>query len=264
MFASGTVEYSINTSPASGLGISLNAAETEKALNGPVADIVFDKAGEHTVEMLLTSISETDFDTTGIRRILNTPQALESWRIGEAFAEGYLIEHRFCQFPWPDSRDERKTGSSLPGADLVGFQDKNNEVRFAFGEVKTSSELKYPPGTMFGRTGLKQQLEDLRDSTAIRDTLVKYLAHRTSGSTWTEQFRHACKRYLDNSADVRIFGVLIRDVPPRQEDISFRTNFLGKNCPPVLKIELIALYLPDGSIDQLSQKIKRPQRRDAS
>jgi len=63
----GAVEYSINYFPASGLGISLNAAETEQALNGPVADIVFDKVGEHAIEMLLTRISDTDFDTVESR-----------------------------------------------------------------------------------------------------------------------------------------------------------------------------------------------------
>src|SRR5438105_42178 len=94
--------------------------------------------------------------------------------------------------------------------DFTRMAQKN---RFAFGEVKTSSEAAYPPGACYGATGLKQQLEDLRDNSVIRDDLVRYLGHRAAtGPTWKNQFLDAAGSYFANKSDVRVFGVMIRDV----------------------------------------------------
>ena len=37
---------------------------------------------------------------------------------------------------------------------------------------------RHPPGNMYGRHGLKAQLEDLRNNEEIRNTLFVYLGHR--------------------------------------------------------------------------------------
>jgi hypothetical protein len=173
--ATGRVEYTLGTAPVTGCDLSWTTEELDAALEGSVAEVVFDDTGIAGLTALLEGIPDTEFDPFEIRRILANRKVPENWRVGEALAEAYLVDHRFCNFPWPDERDERKSGSSLPGADLVGFQRDGETARFAFGEVKTSSEAKYPPGAMHGRTGLKQQLEDLRDEVSIRDDLVKYL-----------------------------------------------------------------------------------------
>ena len=101
---------------------------------------------------------------------------------------------------------------------------------------------------MYGRTGLKQQLEDLRDSTSIRDDLFKYLGYRAKGAAWLLRFRRAGKRYLVNKSDVRLFGFLVRDVTPHKDDVRVRVESLGKGCPDGTRIELIALYLPVGRL----------------
>lgn len=175
--------------------------------------------------------------------------------MGEAIAEAYLTDHRSCSFPWPDGRDERKGGSSLPGADLAGFGIDWNGDCFAFGEVKTSREERYPPGTMHGRTGLKKQLEDLRDSDAIRDDLVKYLGHRAGSAPWRARFQQATKRYLGNPSDVQLYGVLVRDVEPHQDDLRARVDDLGAECPEGTSIELFALYLPRGSLEGIGEEM---------
>ena len=185
---------------------------------------------------------------------------MENWRVGEAIAEAYLTNHRSCHFPWPDSRDERKSGSSLPGADLVGFSTDDKGCCLAFGEVKTSSEAKYPPGAMYGRTGLKTQLEDLRDSRVIRDDLLKYLGHRAVQAPWKQSFEAASRRYIRNSSDVLLYGVLIRDVPPHADDLRVRVNGLANDCPDGTRLELLALYLPIGSIDGLGEAILETRR----
>ena len=149
--------------PCAGIGLVWGDEELDAALSGPVATVLFDDEGKANIESILTDLVETDFEQDSLKRILSDPDAIEDWRVGEAIAETYLQDHRDCCFPWPDGRDERKSGSSLPGADLVGFGKDEEGDCLAFGEVKTSSEAGYPPSAMYGRTGLKKQLEDLRD-----------------------------------------------------------------------------------------------------
>ena len=176
--AVGETVYNEGSAPCSGVGFTWSEDDLKGAMNGPVAAVLFDDEGKANIEDILTGLVETEFEQKGLRRVLSDPDNIEDWRVGEAIAETYLTDHRDCYFPWPDGRDERKRGSSLPGADLVGLHADDQGDRLVFGEVKTSSEAKYPPGAMHGRTGLKQQLEDLRDSVCIRDDLFKYLGYR--------------------------------------------------------------------------------------
>ena len=242
--APGEVVYSEGGPPCTGLGLEWSSEELDSALDGPVAAVLFDDEGRADIEEILRGIVDTAFEQDGLRRVLAEPERIEDWRVGEAIAETWLTDHRDCRFPWPDGRDERKRGSSLPGADLVGLHADAQGDCLAFGEVKTSSEDRYPPGAMYGRTGLKQQLEDLRDSTTIRDDLFKYLGHRAKGAVWMKRFQRAGKRYLVNKSDVRLFGFLVRDVSPHKDDVRVRVERLGKGCPDGTRIELIALYLP--------------------
>ena len=225
--------------------------ELEVALRGPVATVLFDDEGRANVEEILAGLAETEFQQGELRRILALPQNVENWRVGEAIAEVYLTCHRSCYFPWPDGRDERKVGSSLPGADLIGFGTDDRGDCIAFGEVKSSSQRTYPPTSMNGRTGLRRQVEDLRDSDSIRDTLLKYLAHRVEGSSWRPRFECATRRYLQDKSDVQIYGVLIRDVPPNSLDLSARVQDLRSDCPNGTRIELLAIYLPERCIEDV-------------
>ncbi len=247
--------YRIGGFPCSGIGLRWSDDELNAAMDGRVAAVLFDDEGKADIEDILAGLAETEFELAGLRRVLQDPDRVEDWRVGEAIAEAYLTDHRSCNFPWPDGRDERKGGSSLPGADLVGFGIDRDGDRFAFGEVKTSREGRYPPGTMHGRTGLKRQLEDLRDSDAIRDDLVRYLAHRAGSASWRARFQRAVRRYLRNPSDVQLYGVLVRDVEPRKDDLRLRVDELGAGCPEGTCIELLALYLPQESLDSIGEEI---------
>lgn len=256
MIAVGAECYSHGASPSTGTGRSWNAEELGAAINGQVSALVFDDQGKADLQELLAGVAETSFEQEQLAQVLAAPEDVEDWRVGEAIAEAYLTEHRDCLFPWPDGRDERKSGSSLPGADLVGFQSKGDIQRFAFGEVKTSSETSYPPQVVTKKKdGLKKQIEDLRDKKKDRDDLVEYLAFRASGSSWKEHFKSATKRYINNSHDVSLFGVLVRDVEPNQNDLKLRVQQLAEGCPNGTEIELLALYLPIGAIANLSSQV---------
>ncbi|MDY6823972.1 MAG: hypothetical protein SWH68_09320 [Thermodesulfobacteriota bacterium] len=254
---SGTIEYMLGKSPVTGCGFSYSATELDIALSGPVAEVVFDDSGKVDIAALLAGLAETEFEKGEVERILSDTKPPEDWRVGEAIAESYLIHQKDCFFPWPDGRDERKSGSSLPGADLVGFQSNGTDDFFAFGEVKTSAEDKYPPGAMHGRTGLKQQLEDLKDDVKIKDDIFRYLGFRAQQSAWEDRFKRAAKNYIQSKTNVRVFGFLVRDVEPNQDDLRARVAKLAKDQHADMVIELLALYLPQDSIGQLSNKVLR-------
>ena len=109
------------------------------------------------------------------------------------------------------------------------------------------------PSVMSGRMGLKRQLEDLRDRKPVRDDLLRYLGHRATAAAWCSRFRAATQRYLKNSSDVQLYGVLIRDVPPDNRDLCVRLQKLAEDCPDGTRIELLALYLPAGRINGIGK-----------
>ncbi len=252
--------YTIGRSPCTGLGVKWSDEELDTAINGRVASALYDDDGKAIIEEVIHDIFETDFKQDGLRRVFSDPGKIESWRVGEAIAETWLTDHHDCYFPWPIRRDERKSGSSLPGADLVGLQIDIQGDCLAFGEVKTSSDAKYPPNVMYGRTGLKKQLENLRDRTAIRDELFKYLCYRARGASWIKRFQQAGKRYLTNKSDVQLIGFLIRDVSPHENDVGVRVDSLGQDCPDGMKIKLFVLYLPIGRLKGIGATVIETRR----
>ncbi len=102
---------------------------------------------------------------------------------------------------------------------------------------------------------MKRQLEDLKDSTKIKDDLFKYLGYRASAAAWKGQYQGAAKKYIKSKTNVRVFGFLVRDVEPHQDDLRVRVNRLAKDAHADMKIELLAVYLPAGSVSTLSSKV---------
>jgi hypothetical protein len=256
-----STHYTLGSAPVTGKGLEVSSANLQEGLADSVAAIVFDDAGRDVLRELVSGLGDTDFVGDNIEPLLQAAQEPEDWRVGEAIAESYLVRQCRCDFPWPDGRDERRPGSSLPGADLAGFQEDGTTIRFAFGEVKTSSSPANPPGVVHGRHGLQQQLEDLRDEKRIRDSLVCYLGHRAANATWRDRYRTAFTHYMQDSGNVRLYGILVRDVTPHEDDLRVRVERLGTGCPATTIMELIALYLPAGSVPTLSTTVVSLRRR---
>ena len=254
---SGRRVYSAGTPPVEAEGIAFSPSDLDVTLAQRIPTILNDAVGKRRVEEVLGGVAQTAFAADRLRKALSVTRTMYDWQVGEAMAEAYLVDHRRCEFPWPSGRDLRNPEASPAGADLVGLQAHEGSVRFAFGEVKTSAEAKWPPQVMTGRHGLAKQLEDLRDSRPVKDHLaLVYLAHRATRTDWESRFRQAAARYLAKESDVSLFGFLVRDVDPKHDDLSSRAQPLAANCPPDTCIELRALYLPLGSIPSLAERAK--------
>jgi hypothetical protein len=74
------------------------------------------------------------------------------------------------------------------------------------------------------------------------------LAIRASNADWKEAWEAAATRFLSDDTDVAVFGVLVRDVNPHQDDLRARASRLAAGCPATMGIELLAIYMPAGSI----------------
>ena len=250
--------YNVDSDPVIACGLEYSEVQLDEAIEGPVKDLLLDTAGTAELNELLSGLSTTDFEPELIEELLQTSPEPEDWLVGEALAEAYVADNDDCIFPWPTSRDLKNPEASPAGADLTGFQEVDDEespYRFAFGEVKTSSDQNYPPNVMYGRTGLKNQLEGLRESYPTKQSLILYLGHHALNAPWQHMFESATKRFLRSEyTDIAIFGVLIRDVAPNEDDLSYRASALSKNCPPATSISLYAIYLPTDSISSLSAK----------
>jgi hypothetical protein len=255
----GTEVYQCDTPPVVARGVSLTAAELDDAIKNRLPPLLNDDEGNKQVDALLGSLANTQFEESRLAQILKSPHVLEDWRVGEAIAETFLTDFRKCEFPWPSGRDLKNPNASPAGSDLVGFDRREATARFAFGEVKTSAEERWPPQVMTGRHGMQKQLEDLKDGPKVKDKLVKYLAFRATNAPWLPQFREAATRYLKNHRDVSLFGVLVRDVDIKREDLSGRSTSLANDLPGQTKLELRSYYLPKGKIDGLAKRAAKAQ-----
>jgi hypothetical protein len=264
VLAIGKTEYVLGEMPVVGYGVSFLFEELVAAIKENVYDVLFDTEGVSNIVDIIDTTSDTGFSNDRLIAVLTTyNEEIEDWRVGEALSEVYLSENKGGFFPWPNRRDIKKFGSSLAGADLVGFHCKVDSCCFLFGETKTSQDSNYPPSPMYGDHGLKQQVEDLCCKESLRWSLVRYLGYRAKDSSWEDLYQKAFKRFLQNSSDVYVFGMMVRDVVPNKRDLNARVVTLGKMCPDGMKIEMLAIYLPKGKISDLPHLINNEKERRA-
>ncbi len=257
--SAGIIVYHLGSLPCLGVGVRWTEEETVAAMDGGVSEVLFDDEKKVNIKEIFAGLADTDFDQIRLHRILDKVNKFKIWRVGEAIAETYLTNHRSCNFPWPIGRDERKSGSSLPGTDLVESGIDIDGDCFAYGEVKTSNDSYYPPRVNYGSKGLKRQLDDLRDREAVRYKLFIYFSHRANAASWRACFQHAARRYLQNRSDVQLYGFIVRDVEPHQDDLKVRVSKVAIGCPQGTYIELLALYLPHNRMNGIGKAIIKRQ-----
>lgn len=241
------IEYDKKKKCISWKGLTLNNnTDFVSFINEKVKERLNDTDGSNNFRSHLQALSLTGMGRESLEAVLNAKIPEErDWAIGEALAEAFLIQNNQIIFPWNTERDKRNPNGSLPGADIVGFQPIDNGFRLAFGEVKTSGEMKYPPQVMSGRSGLGHQIDTLANNKRIIYQLLSWLLPRVKGTTFEDAYNQSVKVYLNSKCkDLTIFGVLIRDTSPNELDLKGRSEALANILTQPTSCELIALYLP--------------------
>ena len=202
---------------------------------------------ESSFDTDLRGLATTGMETQFVKNLLGAVPSLEGWEVGEALAECALRDDSDLHvlWPWNTVRDRRTPRASLPGADLVGFYCEKENVVLLFGEVKTSSDTKSPPGVMSGGSGMTWQLEKSATRLDIQHALLKWLHARCRLQPYRCLYEKAVKRYLASEGkELLLVGVLIRDTPASDRDLKARGNTLSKQFSDPTRIKLIAWYLP--------------------
>ncbi|MDR2209476.1 MAG: hypothetical protein LBE22_10960 [Azoarcus sp.] len=216
-------------------------------LQGPVAARLNDIEGRELFREHLRGLSLTGMGQEALEAVLTAEEPeTRDWAAGEALAEAVLEAHHDVVLPWNTERDKRNPFASLPGADIVGFQRDGDSHRLALGEVKCSSEAKWPPQVMSGRSGgLAHQLDTLAHSLGTIYQLLQWLLPRVKNTEYEATFDVACTRYFNSERrDLALFGILVRDQEAHEDDLRARGKSLAARLQTPTRCRLIALYLP--------------------
>ena len=239
-------------------GIQVDVDEGEEILATAVSENLIDLEEKQRfhgdLEELKGSIEQTGFSAPEELLIdiqaLNNPEPVDTreWRIGESIAEVILEKENGARFYWNELRDARNPHGNKTGADLVGFIETNGEVLFLFGETKTSSEQKRPPQVMTKSDGMENQLRDLYSKPKKRQRLIEYLASKTRNLAPTDPFRTDLSKALKNyyqhvDCKYQLFGVLVRDIEPDEEDLSHSYARLKTDILEPTGLRLLAVYM---------------------
>lgn len=229
------------------VGLSFKDDKFKEYLVQRVKDRYFDVDGTHEISEY--AIESTGFDDEkiieSIKKTLESQIPIENWRIGEVVAELILEENFNVSFYYDSTRDARNMKASLPGADLVGFTEIDGDTVFAFGEVKTSYQERFPPNVLSGRTGMIKQLEDLKSLENKRDELVRWITFKSKDirGELHVKYKEALTTYIyKNKERIKLIGVLVRDTIPNENDLKNRAKTLGEDKSDLMDIELIAIY----------------------
>ncbi len=221
--------------------------ELNEFLQGTVAARLFDVAGHEALTEHLRGLSLTGMGQDTLKEVLAAEVTeTRDWAVGEALAEVVLEAQHDVVLPWNTERDKRNPFASLPGADIVGFQRDGESHRLALGEVKCSSEAKWPPQVMSGRSGgLAHQLDTLAHNLSTICQLLQWLLPRVKNTEHEIAFNAACTRYFNSERrDLALFGILVRDQEAREADLQARGKSLADRLQNPTCCRLIALYLP--------------------
>ena len=241
------VSYEHRDRQAVWCGINIIDGDTfHSFMENEVASRLHDEEGAQEFETCLRGLATTGFAQDNLNAIFAAEVPEERpWAIGEACAEAYLESELDITWPWNMERDKRTPKASLPGADLVGFESKNDVIRLALGEVKTSSDNDTPPNVMVGRSGMMHQIDNLANNLGLINQLLKWLLPRCKDTAHEVSFKMSVKLFLESgNKAVALFGVLVRDTQSNELDLKNRGQSLANTLRAPATCRLIAIYLP--------------------
>lgn len=202
-------------------------------LSGDVYARVFDIELCEGLKEDLATLQADGFDVSLLEALASEPEpAANIGDIGEAIADLFLIERVGAQMSPNRRRDLRSVNGSLPGADIVGYVPAEGGYEFLFGEVKASSQLKYPPGVMASTgDGMPAQLHRLASTILAKKRLIMYLRSRIKSAKDKEVYDSALRSFAEGR--FALAGVLIRDTSPDEKDVSGPAERLSAKLLPL-------------------------------
>ena len=240
-------------------GLKFHNDGLEKYLGERVNKRYYDMEGTAATVEEFSDLDLTGFERKSLVEIFTTHTSAIPWKIAETFVECFLEDYFDIKFPYNGSRDAKNPKANLTGADIVGMKYESDGLTLTFGEVKTSTDSSYPPSVVYGRTGLRYQINDLISNWKTRAGLIRWLNFRIKSLDERDailpEFRKAVAIYIkSNFEKMKLFGVLVRDVPPDEADLKNQYDGLIPNLKSQTQLELLAFYLPI-KIKDLSTKI---------
>lgn len=223
----------------------------DEYLSSRVRARFYDIEGTEALIEEFRDIPSTEFEERLLIDIFSTSPLIDDWKIGEAMAECYLEDFEKVRFCYPSSRDAKNSKANLQGADLVGFVDVDKDMTiFLFGEVKTSRDINSPPQVMYGKSGMIDQLRNIKNDPNLRKSLIKWLGFKvktlSDDDPFKKDYQKALKIYLKEGAEHKyfLFGILIRDTEPKDTDLKSRYKSLKSDLSNGVHLKLVALYIP--------------------
>ena len=215
-------------------------------MSNDVSSRLHDEEGDAKFEAILRGVPSTKFGHESLDAILNAKVSEErDWAVGEAMAEAYLSREYAVIWPWNMERDKRNPNASLSGADLIGFINDGGVERLVLGEVKSSSENRYPPQVMSGKSGMTNQIDVLANDLSRIRQILRWLLPRCKNTQYEASFNAAVGLFFDSgNRAIALFGVLTRDTQPNELDLQARGQTLARILQAPTTCRLIAMYLP--------------------
>jgi hypothetical protein len=207
--------------------------------------------GVEFLRKYLERMPDTGFSLQHLRAEAAQSKPPRDWEVGEAFVDVVLEDHFDCLFPWPTSRDQREKEGHATGPDSPGYHlPAGKPARFAFGEVKSSSQKKSPPLVVLGVDGnggegtLIGQVRRLLTEPSRRQNLIAWLGFReTPEAKGSTRFDLAIKQY-GKTGDCLILGCLVSGKRTENEaDIAGAQSALEGSVAE-RELWLLAFYLP--------------------
>jgi hypothetical protein len=200
-------QYRETVSNIQASGFSAEEADCRKYFSSRISVKIAEADGVEQLRECLAEMKTTGFDTDELLSQIEAAPQSKDWEVGETVAETILEDEHDAMFPWATSWDQRTPRASLPGADIVGFQNKA-APRFIFGQVKSSSEKRIPPQVVHSSDDcLKEQMHVLQHKKSERQQLIQWLLLRVKGTPWESAFKEALGHYANK--DYLLVGILI-------------------------------------------------------
>lgn len=221
-------------------------------LRARVKDKLHDTVYHESVQAaIINALEPTGFSNEELRaeiqKDFSSTIEVKNWLIGEFLTECILEDNYDVKFHYNHFRDAKNPNANQTGTDIVGFCQINNETYFVFGEVKTSHDMSSPPSVVYGRTGMQSQLKDLLSNSKTKQCLLQWLANKILPLPKENVFRQDYEKaintyYKSKKKKFKLFGVLVRDTNPNENDIKAKANEINDSIHLNTEAEFIAIY----------------------